>query len=104
MDFSKLNNKLTAKYLPVIKLADLEQDVVFAITRIQRLTNEYGPTIVIDLDNATTLYLPKRVVNLLSADEEGQEFFRAIESSVAAKSIGYVFTSDRQHKFVPLKK
>ena len=103
MDFSKLNNKLITRYLPVVKLDDLEGDHVYVITRIQWLTNEYGPTIVIDLDDKYTLYLPKRVVGLFS-DEEGRLYFEAIKNLIPDKSIGYMFTVDRQHQFVPIKK
>ena len=104
VDFSKLNNKLSTKYLPVIKISDLEREKVYIITRIQRLTNEYGPTIVVDLENQHTLYLPKRVVSLLSDDDEGQGFYRMIENSITTGTVGYTFTGDRQHKFIPVNK
>ena len=103
VDFSKLNGRLSTKYLPLIRISDLDLDRVYTITRIQRLTNEYGPTIVIDLENQHTRYLPKRVVSLLS-DKEGQEVHQQIENSITNHTIGYIFTKDRQHQFVPVKK
>lgn len=105
MDFSKLNAKLNRnKYLPVIKIADLQQDKVHIITRIQRLTNEYGPTIVIDLDDKHALYLPKKVVSLLSDNPEGLGYYKGIENSIDSCTVGYVYTGDRQHKFVAVEK
>ena len=39
------------------------------ITRAQRLTTEFGPTIVIDLDNEYSLFLPKRTVKSFDGPE-----------------------------------
>lgn len=102
VSFARLNRKIKQNaFLPTIKYADLPVTQVYTITRIKRITNDYGPTIVIDLNNEFTLYLPKRTVDLFNGPE-GEEDFNSIEEAVSESGVGFKKASSGNHEFISL--
>lgn len=101
VSLARLNKKIKkSAYLPVVKYADLEPKI-FTVTRIQRLTNNFGPTIVIDLDGEYSLFLPKRTVESLSG-VEGEEDFEFILAGIKQEAVGFQKTATGEHQFVGL--
>ena len=103
MGFAARVNKKSRKnaYLPVLKYAELVPTVLHTISRVQRVTNEYGPTIVIDLNNEYSLFLPRRTVKSFDG-EEGQEDFQALQEAVKANTVGFRKSADGISEFVDL--
>ena len=102
MSLARLNRKIKkSAYLPVVKYADLTQTQVFTVTRIQRVTNNYGPTIVIDLDGKQSMFLPKRTVESFNGDE-GAEDYKYIEAAIKEERLGFRKNATGEHEFVEL--
>lgn len=99
---SRVNSKSRQNsYLPQLKYADLMPTQLCKITRAQRLTTEFGPTIVIDLDNEYSLFLPKRTVKSFDGPE-GQADFAALITAIREGSIGFRKSADGIAEFVDL--
>lgn len=102
MSLARLNKKLKkSAYLPVVKYADLPHTEVYTITRIQRLTTNFGATIVIDLNGENSLFLPKRTVDSLSGTEGGEDF-KLIAEAIKTETIGFQKNETGDHQFVDL--
>lgn len=102
VSFTRLNRKIKKNaFLPVLKYADFPVNEVYTITRIKRVTNDFGPTIVLDLNNEFTLYLPKRTVELFNGPE-GAEDFATIEEAVPEAAVGFKKISAGNHEFIDL--
>lgn len=102
VSLARLNRRIKkTAYLPVVKYADLEPTKIFTVTRIQRLTNNFGPTIVIDLDGEYSLFLPKRTVESLTG-VEGEEDFQLILDGIKDEVVGFQKTATGDHQFVDL--
>ena len=103
MSFATRVNKKSRKnaYLPVVKYADLLPEIVYPLTRVQRVNNEYGPTIVIDLNGQNTLFLPRRTVKIFDG-EEGETDFQELQQLIAKRKIGFKKSADGVSEFVDL--
>lgn len=88
-------------YLPVIKYAEVVTGEIYNISRIEKITNSFGPTIVIDLRNEHTLYLPKKTVDFLNSTE-GNHHFRMLQDCVDSGKVGFRKAADGRHEFVNL--
>lgn len=75
MNFEKLNMVAKGDQRTVKKIVDLELDRLYEIERIRKSHTSYGEKVVIDIKDEkgqnVFCYLPKRVGELLLADEEG---------------------------------
>lgn len=103
VNFEQLNSKIrSVRYLPTVKLEDLESGKIYTITRLEEFDNSWkGKSMVIDLDSEFSLYLPKKVRDLLRGPE-GAPLFEAIKTGVAARKVGWCFNENSDHQFVNL--
>lgn len=99
---ARINNKSRqGTFLPVLKYADLAPTQLYDITRAKRLTTEFGPTIVIDLNNEYSLFLPKRTVRCFDGDE-GEQDFQSLLKEIQARRIGFRKSAEANPEFVDL--
>lgn len=101
---TRINKKARqGTYLPQLKYGELEPIHIHAITRAERVTTEFGATIVIDLDSQWSLFLPKRTVKCFDGPE-GEQDFKELQKAVKKASIGFRKTPDGISEFVELEK
>lgn len=102
VSLARLNKKIKkSAYLPTVKYADLTPTQIFTITRIQRLTSNFGPAIVVDLNGEHSMFLPKRTVETFDGPE-GAEDFSYTQAAVAKGKLGFVKNAIGDHEFVDL--
>lgn len=103
MGFASRVNKKQRKgrFLPQVKYAELEPITIFKITRAQRVKTEYGPAIVIDLDNEFSLFVPKRTFKTFEG-EDGEADFQELKQLIQQNKVGYQKTADGIGDFVDL--
>lgn len=101
--FASRVNKKTRKnnFLPQIKYGDLPPLTVYKITKARRVTSEYGPAIVIDLDNESCMFLPKSTFRKFEG-EDGEEDFQELLQVIRVNKIGYRKTADGLDELVDL--
>ena len=99
---SRVNSKSRkGGYLPTLRYADLTPTVLYVVTRAQRLNTDFGPTIVIDLSNEYSLFLPGRTVRSFDGPE-GEEDFQALLKAINEGSVGFRKSADGIAEFVDL--
>ena len=99
---SRLNKKQRrSKFLPLVNYRDLEPITIFKITRADRVTTEYGPTIVIDLDNEYSMFVPKRTFKTFEG-EDGEADFQELKKLIVQSKIGYQKTAEGVGEFIDL--
>ena len=63
--FARPNKRIQHNaYLPTQKYTDLNINEIYTITTVQRFTKAFGPAIVLDLNNTTSVFLPRKIVVL----------------------------------------
>lgn len=73
MDLTAINRAGRMEFLPTKTLADVEKNVDLRITSLKRVSTKFGPSIVVEVDNTFSTFLPRRIVKVLS--EEGSDSF-----------------------------
>lgn len=101
--FASRVNKKTRKspFLPQVKYGDLTPLQVFTITKAKRVTSEFGPAIVIDLNNEFCLFLPNRTFKKFEG-EDGEEDFQEFLRVIKANKVGYQKTANGLDEFVDI--
>lgn len=89
MDLSTINNAASS-YLPTKKMPQLDSKKQYSVTEFKTVSTSYGPSIVITLDAAFTIFLPKRVVKILLDNEKEYEKLRniAVEGKIKFEYLG----------------
>lgn len=70
MDFSKINEAATCKYLPTKSLKDLPSNTTFMVTRIEKMKTKYGDAVVISINSEFNTFLPSRIVKFFNENPE----------------------------------
>ena len=106
VNFEKLNNEIKENkktcFLPTVKLDDLTKGEIYIITKVSRPTSTFGPGVVVELNQMSTLWLPKASA-MLFLSPKGDDNFRVLEDACKQLSIGLLWNGKPgEHEFCPV--
>lgn len=92
MDFNSIKTAISdsARYLEVKKIYQLIQGQINQVTRMVRVVTRYGPTIVIDLNNSVSVFLPNSTAKLFQTDET----FKQAQELCSQGLLGFRYLGD----------
>lgn len=79
--FSQINKvgKITADFLPVKKLCELDLEKDYQITGVRISATKYGSRVIVDIDNSFACFLPARCAKALA---ESSDLFEQMKKAV----------------------
>lgn len=101
MDFAAINSVgKSSNFLPTKKMKDLTKDVIYSVTRIERVPqSKFGEQVVVDINKQFTLWLPKKMKNFLLSN--ANELEKLIDCTKKEKlGIQYIGDEHTDFKFV----
>lgn len=100
MDFNNLNKVAQANDFPLTrKMATLSIGEVYSVDSINRVKTKFGKAIVVKLNNEFTIFLPRRMADILTDDK-----IIELREIIEAYGLNFRYTGGKYNSFEFIKK
>lgn len=95
MNFEKLNAAIAL--LPTKKMVDLDINQKYKVTEMKKVTTQFGPCIVLNLNDEFQLFLPDRVLTFFN---DNDTMFTEMLEKIVNSTLSFVYLGDKKFEFM----